>query len=721
MKKGFTLVELITVISIISILMLLGIPSYLLISNNIKQNMYESKVKELLAKGEEYAEETNSFAFSVNTLLEEGKVSADNESGNILDPRDKRKMNCDIIEIHYKDNSYEGNYIENSTCLSDEELNNNYGVLELVLLDENGEEIVSDNAWLSYSKIKVSYRIKETYQESVALTSLYWSGEEEKSCKDDLSDCNYYEVSTSTSKQVTVKLMANYEINHQSINAIFTKKVWLDVEEPKLQEDSLIYETEISTPNKQKVSFKLTDNYGSGLQSYYIVNAPTCDISDSDKIYKEENTFDGLQTIYLANGIYYICAKDKVGNQTTNAEENKIEIKNVDSNIPKVKVSAESKEQNYHSKEVTLKIQATDDNPISELKMCLSKKGYLQDCQWQDYVETVDWNLDGDYDGGTRTIYVTVMDKAGNIGNAKTDYVVYKKCSKTIKNYTSNYTSCSASCGGGIKSRSYNDVDEFLGNVCSNGKEEQKCNTQACGPITYTNLGNHTTKLHYDYTFTNLSVTYFAGTYTVYIAFTDENKALNGSRYGNSLSESCIVSSKTDKCNYYLHTAGQTSLELGSGSKTLTNLKTYHQGSYQYYLRKSGWYSPGVQPYQQTKVADSVDISWNIKKVNSEDMSSCYSCDSDTMQKTDLRVVLDIKIINPIPYKINGDPCESYAKNTCRSTGYFGDDEIKNLYLTNMGIGVIAHMNDGERGDNDHRYGPIVYDIKEAIEAAIKN
>ena len=164
MKKGFTLVELIAVVSIISLLLLIGIPSYLLVSNNIKQTMYESKVKELLSKGEEYAEETNSFAFSVNTLLEEGKVSADNESGNILDPRDKRKMNCDIIEIHYEDNSYKGNYIENSTCWSDEELNNNYGVLELVLLDENGEEIVSDNAWLSYSKIKVSYRIKETYQ-----------------------------------------------------------------------------------------------------------------------------------------------------------------------------------------------------------------------------------------------------------------------------------------------------------------------------------------------------------------------------------------------------------------------------------------------------------------------------------------------------------------------------------------------------------------------------
>ncbi|MBD9075342.1 prepilin-type N-terminal cleavage/methylation domain-containing protein, partial [bacterium] len=36
MKKGFTLVELIAVISIISLLLLIGIPSYLLVSNNIK-------------------------------------------------------------------------------------------------------------------------------------------------------------------------------------------------------------------------------------------------------------------------------------------------------------------------------------------------------------------------------------------------------------------------------------------------------------------------------------------------------------------------------------------------------------------------------------------------------------------------------------------------------------------------------------------------------------
>lgn len=183
MKKGFTLVELIAVVSIISLLLLIGIPSYLLVSNNIKQTMYESKVKELLSKGEEYAEETNVFVFSVNTLLEEGKISADNETGNLLDPRDKRKMNCDIIKVHYENNNYEGNYIESNTCLSDEELNNQYGMVNIIVKD--GEEKVIDNPseWHISKKDTLSYEFKENYQGFAdKIKSILWRGEEEKSC-----------------------------------------------------------------------------------------------------------------------------------------------------------------------------------------------------------------------------------------------------------------------------------------------------------------------------------------------------------------------------------------------------------------------------------------------------------------------------------------------------------------------------------------------------------
>lgn len=52
MKKGFTLIELIAVIGILSIILLIVVPSYSLISNKIKETTYNAKIEEILAKGE---------------------------------------------------------------------------------------------------------------------------------------------------------------------------------------------------------------------------------------------------------------------------------------------------------------------------------------------------------------------------------------------------------------------------------------------------------------------------------------------------------------------------------------------------------------------------------------------------------------------------------------------------------------------------------------------
>ena len=138
MKKGFTPVELLSVLGIMALLLLIAVPTYLSVSNNIKENLYESKVKELLSKGESYAEDSNNYAFSVNRLLEEGKISPDDESGAIYDPRDKRKMNCDIIEVKYDNENYDGTYIESDECLSDDEINNRFGIIKLIV--KNDEE-----------------------------------------------------------------------------------------------------------------------------------------------------------------------------------------------------------------------------------------------------------------------------------------------------------------------------------------------------------------------------------------------------------------------------------------------------------------------------------------------------------------------------------------------------------------------------------------------------
>ncbi len=71
MKKGFRLIELIAVIGILSIILLIVVPSYSLISNKIKETTYNAKIEEILAKGENYAEQTGMLSFSVNTLMEE--------------------------------------------------------------------------------------------------------------------------------------------------------------------------------------------------------------------------------------------------------------------------------------------------------------------------------------------------------------------------------------------------------------------------------------------------------------------------------------------------------------------------------------------------------------------------------------------------------------------------------------------------------------------------
>ena len=41
MKKGFTLVELLSVLGIMALLLLIAVPTYLSVSNNIKENLYE--------------------------------------------------------------------------------------------------------------------------------------------------------------------------------------------------------------------------------------------------------------------------------------------------------------------------------------------------------------------------------------------------------------------------------------------------------------------------------------------------------------------------------------------------------------------------------------------------------------------------------------------------------------------------------------------------------
>ena len=432
MKKGFTLVELIAVISIISLLLLIGVPSYLLVSNNIKQTMYESKVKELLSKGEEYAEETNVFVFSVNTLLEEGKISADNETGNLLDPRDKRKMNCDIIEVHYENNNYDGNYIESNTCLSAEELNNQYGMVNIIV--KNGEAKVIDNPseWHISKKDTLSYEFKEDYQGFAdKVKSILWTGEEEKSCSiENKVECEKYEVTASATKMVTIYLKLVLERDGTEVTQSYSKVIAIDNEKPGLVDGSIIYDNESYGTDARKVTFELTDYNGSGVASYGLVTEKEC----KNVNYKEAN--DGVQTEYLTNGTYYICAKDKAGNEVGYFEaKDEIYIDKVDNNSLNINIT-NSANNDWTKNDITLTIKTNK----TDIDFCMYK---YDNEEYQRYNGTIQ-NKTISYGPITtsqnRKFYFVCYDKAGNRSNEATTNIKIDKENPNVSFTETNKT-----------------------------------------------------------------------------------------------------------------------------------------------------------------------------------------------------------------------------------------------------------------------------------------
>ena len=482
MKKGFTLIELLSVLGIMAILLLIAVPTYVTISQNMKERMYQAKVREILAKGESYAEETNNYAFLVNRLLEEGKISADDESGNIYDPRDKRKMNCDLIEISYQDNQIKSNLISQSECLSDEEINNRYGLLTLTLKG-NVNETVKPGQWTNDSEVSVGYVINDKYKDIVGeITGLTWSGAEEKSCTlENIHECDTYKVSTTTSASLTVRLVANIKVKDTTVTNNYTTSVLMDVEAPLLKKDSIIVNNDVETNENKKVTFELTDNYGSGLETYALVTEKSC----QNASYKDsKEVVEGTQTEYLDEKVYYICARDIVGNEKGYFEDGyQIDIKNIDKSQLKASLSITSKERRYRSKKVRLRISANKN--ASDLEMCVSQTGYLQDCSFESYRETKNIVLNGDYDGSNKTVYVTVKDKAGNLAHAEANYKLYKYCTRLGPNEFaySNRNTC-PKCGTAYYSATYIRYDKYIEDYeCRRTNRTVRCNIPECDPV----------------------------------------------------------------------------------------------------------------------------------------------------------------------------------------------------------------------------------------------
>lgn len=503
-KNGFTMIELMSVLLIMVILALIAVPIYNQVTKDTNEQMYFTKIKNVEAKAEKYAEENGILIFDIKTLILNGELESDSEALSYIDPRNNRNMICDVINVTYEQGVYTSKITESEKCYGDGELEDLYGMVTLKMVDpvDHHEIIESDMGWSNSNDVVLTYAFKEEYAHlKDYIEKITWIGEEGSTCSitdNNLIECEYSNpIHVESVKNVTITLLLTVNVDGTLIQSKASKAVLLDVESPEVLSGSVrVSQSEATTSNNKRVDFEVTDKSGSGVKEYAVVTEKTCRGEEYKK--NKKSATDGIQTEYLDNGEYYICSMDKVGNLTDDDalddSNNHFVVDNVDTTKPTISsLKVTSSQSAYNTLDVTLQTVIEEQEKADKLQMCVSYTGFLEGCSWEKYYEYKNLALPGDYDGLARTIFVSLQDEAGNIFERSTSYTVYKNCSTQKKVFTDdNFGTCSKACGGGIQYKNYQMRDNYLETVCSNGRDQRSCNMMDCCSSTYvSSYGNY--------------------------------------------------------------------------------------------------------------------------------------------------------------------------------------------------------------------------------------
>ena len=408
------------VVVILGIIIGIAVPSYIAVSNNIKEKNYNQKIDNIKSKALEYATDNNveSITIPVKALIEEGYLAEENpdngDNEKITNPLGGY-LDCANIDIVRTDDSYEIKLSDTSNCSTENIVNNSKITIDVYEYRNNtlGKKLGSNGnvSWTNSDKVLLYANVNNLEGISKETTWNYGTNSRKKSgniAASVISDETYANIYIVES---LVFLDSEYNFNINTNSGMATQKVSVKIDREKPTANASIA-SEWTNGNK-KVTLSGSDGSGSGIKGFYLGRSeatPTADMFNRD--YENSDNNDYL-TANLDVGTYYLYSLDKAGNIS---DAYKFEVSGIDKTGPVCKYSNEN--TTWTNQNLTLTYGCNNDTGTG--------------CKTTDMTKIID------YTAKTVNINWTIED---NIGN-KTE------CSQLVNTFVDKTPPTCASSGG---------------------------------------------------------------------------------------------------------------------------------------------------------------------------------------------------------------------------------------------------------------------------------
>lgn len=336
-KSGFTLVEILAVIAVLAIIFAIAQPTYYMISTRVKQSSYENKVSYIETAASRYGADTSNTMVFVDTLIREGYLEADDEDGNIFDPRDNSLMNCFLVSIYYDTDqiysalSTEKAFLESENVCDFDRITTDNGIIKLTAHEVTNEagttwknDAIEVGKWTRSNVILILDIDPEIKNQVTKITFAGGGVKDERIVSNDFDSKNKYFIQASqlvnTTFNAIVEVKQLAESGEEQIN-IYTaaSKVMIDKQSPIIYQDEIKIERDDEWTNYAKdVEVVSSDQSGSGIYGYYFTTeSGTCSTDLTDYTPVENN--NGIFHTRRLKGVYHICVADQVGNISNKA------------------------------------------------------------------------------------------------------------------------------------------------------------------------------------------------------------------------------------------------------------------------------------------------------------------------------------------------------------------------------------------------------------------